>query len=145
MNQGKKLEIFLVEDNPGDIRLTQEILKQSALPSSLRIAYDGEEALHYLEKLDDSLDSDPLPHLILLDLNLPKKSGIEVLSTLKANTTLKHIPVVVLTSSESEQDIKVCYNMHANSYVTKPVDFDQYYDVITNIHRFWSEVVELAE
>ena len=145
MQQGKKLEIFLVEDNPGDIRLTQEVLKQSKLPNSLRIAYDGEEALNYLMELDESLDSDPLPHLILLDLNLPKKSGVEVLSAIKQDQLLKHIPVVILTSSESEQDIKVCYSKHANSYVTKPVDFDRYYDMITNIHKFWSEVVELAE
>lgn len=137
------LEIYLVEDNPGDIRLTQEILAQSELPSSLRVAYDGEEAIAYLSALDETLDTDPLPDIILLDLNLPKKSGLEVLDVLKNDSLLKSIPVVILTSSESEVDVLNCYTKHANAFITKPVDFDQYTEVITNIQRFWSDVVEL--
>lgn len=137
------IEIYLVEDNPGDVRLTQEILAMSQTPSHLRIAYDGEEALNYLCKLNESLDTDPIPDIILLDLNLPKKSGTEVLSAIKNHEVLKRIPVVVLTSSESETDIMKCYALRANAFISKPVDFDQYTEVITNIQQFWSNVAEL--
>lgn len=137
------LEIYMVEDNPGDIRLTQEILKQSKILSNLRVAYDGEEALTYLMSLDESLETEPIPHVILLDLNLPKKSGTDVLTVLKQHDKLKRIPVVILTSSDSEQDVTTCYSLHANSYITKPVDFDDYSNVINSLQKFWTEVVEL--
>lgn len=137
------LEIYMVEDNPGDIRLTQEILKQSQLRSNLRVAYDGEEALDYLMSLDESLETEPIPHVILLDLNLPKKSGTDVLTVLKNHDKLKSIPVVVLTSSDSETDVTKCYSLHANSYITKPVDLDDYSEVINNLHIFWTRVAEL--
>ena len=137
------LEIYMVEDNPGDVRLTQEILKQSSLQSNLRVAYDGEEALDYLMSLDESLETEPIPHVILLDLNLPKKSGTDVLTVLKAHDKLKRIPVVVLTSSESEQDVVTCYSLHANSYITKPIDLDDFSNVINSLQKFWTRVAEL--
>ena len=137
------LEIYMVEDNPGDIRLAQEILKLSNLRSNLRVAYDGEEALNYLMSLDESLETEPIPHVILLDLNLPKKSGTDVLAVLKNHEKLKSIPVVVLTSSDSETDVTNCYRLHANSYITKPVDLDDYSNVINSLQKFWTRVAEL--
>lgn len=139
------LEIYMVEDNPGDVRLTQEVLKHSQMLSNLRVAYDGEEALNYLMSLDESLETEPIPHVILLDLNLPKKSGTDVLTVLKNHDKLKSIPVVILTSSDSEVDVTKCYNLHANSYITKPVDFDDYSEVIQSLQKFWTRVAELPQ
>ncbi len=130
----------MVEDNPGDIRLTQEVLKSNNARCSLRVAYDGEEALRYLT---EALQKKALPDLILLDLNMPRKNGLEVLETIKQHTKLRMIPVVVLTSSEADHDITQSYYNCANSYITKPVDFEEFHKVITKIEEFWFSIAKL--
>ncbi len=136
------IEILLVEDNPGDVRLTREALKDGKIVNNLHVAEDGVEALAYLRREGKFHDS-VRPELILLDLNLPKKDGRQVLAEIKADKTLKRIPVVILTSSEAEQDIVKSYNLHANCYVTKPVDLDQFISVVKSIEYFWLSVVKL--
>lgn len=137
---GEIREILLVEDNPGDVRLTQEVLKSSNLQSILHVVYDGEEAIDYLKL---SAEKNTLPHLIILDLNLPRLNGIEVLDEIKSDKRLKLIPVVMLTSSGAEHDIGECYRNHANSYIAKPVDFEEYFKVVTNIEKFWFSIAKL--
>ncbi len=132
--------ILLVEDNPGDVRLTQEILKTSLYQSQLKVAYDGEEAIDYLMS---SVEKNHLPDLIILDLNLPRRNGIEVLEVVKSHPRLMLIPVVMLTSSEADHDIEQCYMRRANSYITKPVDFDEYFKVVNNIEKFWFSIAKL--
>jgi CheY-like chemotaxis protein len=134
--------ILLVEDNPGDIRLTQEALKTSKLQVELSIARDGVEVLSFLRKEGKFADAQP-PDLILLDLNLPRKSGLEVLAEIKNDSELKNIPVVILTTSESEEDILRSYNLHANCYVTKPVDMHQFLKIVQQIEIFWFVIVKL--
>jgi CheY-like chemotaxis protein len=136
------IEILLVEDNPGDVRLTREALKDGKIINKLHVAEDGVEALAYLRR-EGKYHNAVRPELILLDLNLPKKDGREVLAEIKADMTLKSIPVVVLTSSAAEQDIVKSYNLHANCYVTKPVDLDQFMNVLKSIEHFWLSVVKL--
>jgi len=136
----KPIEIFLIEDNPGDIRLTQEALKEARVANHLNIAKDGEEAIAFLTRADAS---EPLPDLILLDLNLPRVSGLEVLDYIKQNDRLKKIPVVVLTTSQAEQDIVRTYTLHANCYINKPVDFEKFIHVVKMIEDFWLSVVKL--
>lgn len=137
------IEILLVEDNPGDVRLTQEALKESKLLVNLNVVYDGVEALAYLHKDQDKYAEKPRPDLILLDLNLPKKDGREVLAEIKADPSLKVIPVVILTTSRDEKDILKTYGLHANCYVTKPLDLDQFIDVVDKIEHFWLCIVKL--
>ena len=137
-----ELEILLVEDNPGDIRLTQEAFKESGINYKLHIATDGIEALNFLYQKDEYVDA-PIPSIIILDLNLPKRDGREVLKSIKTNNTLKKIPVVILTTSKSEEDIFHTYDLHANCYITKPVDLDQFITVIQSIKHFWLSVVKL--
>ncbi|MCK6500499.1 MAG: response regulator, partial [Nitrospira sp.] len=136
----KPIEILLVEDNPGDVRLTQEALREAKVINNLTIAKDGMEALAYLRRQGPYAHA-PRPHLILLDLNLPKRDGREVLAEIKADESLKRIPVVVLTTSQDEQDILKSYNLHANCYVTKPVDLDQFIRVVRSIEDFWLGMV----
>ena len=138
----KKFDILLVEDNPGDVRLTQEILKDSTLISTIHVVYDGEEAMNYLLK-KAPYEHATYPHLILLDLNLPKKNGLEVLAELKTNANLRHIPVVVLTSSDAEHDITKSYKLLCNAYIKKPVDFEQYHYVVKYIEKFWFTLAKL--
>ncbi len=138
----KPINILLVEDNPGDIRLTQEVLKEGKIKNNLEIVMDGEEALKYLKKTNHYKDA-VTPDLILLDLNLPKKDGREVLAEIKEDEQLKLIPVIVLTTSEAEQDILNMYAHHANCYITKPVDFNQFINVIKTIEDFWLSIVKL--
>ncbi len=138
----KIIEILLVEDNPGDVRLTQEALKDYKMFSSLHVVYDGEEAMAFLRKEEKYKDV-PRPDLILLDLNLPKKSGREVLAEIKADEKLKTIPVVVLTTSQSEDDISKAYNLNANCFISKPVDLDQFMKVVQSIETFWLTIVKL--
>lgn len=140
---GKIAEVLLVEDSPGDVRLTREALKDSAIPSRLNVVRDGEEALAFLRRQGPFSDA-PSPDLILLDLNLPKKDGREVLADIKQDPELKRIPVVVLTTSEAEQDILRAYDLHANCYITKPMDLDEFLETIREIHRFWFEVGRIA-
>ena len=136
------IEILLVEDNPGDMRLTKEALKEGKVYNNLHWAKDGVEALEFLRR-DGQHAKAPRPDIILLDLNLPKKDGREVLSVIKNDDQLKHIPVVVLTTSKAEEDIVRSYNLHANCYVTKPVDLEKFISVVHAIDRFWLTVVTL--
>ncbi len=142
MNNKIPIQIFLVEDNPGDVRLTQEVLCEAKILNILTTAKDGVEALELLRKTRDE-NTTQLPDLILLDLNLPKKSGLEVLREIKTDPDLKRIPVVILTSSEAERDIVASYNGYANAYVTKPVNLDQFFNVVRAIENFWLEIVKL--
>jgi CheY-like chemotaxis protein len=136
------IDILLVEDNPGDVRLTVEALKEAKLKNTLYVARDGEEALDFLYR-QPPYESAPRPGLILLDLNLPKIDGREVLQQLKADPSLRRIPVVVLTTSTNEDDVSRVYDLNANSYVAKPVDLDRFLYVIQSIERFWLGVVML--
>jgi CheY-like chemotaxis protein len=139
---GKPIEILLVEDNPGDVRLTQEALKEGKVLNKLHTVEDGIEALAFLNQEGSYADA-PRPELILLDLNLPKKDGRDVLAEIKTNRDLRRIPVVVLTTSASEEDILKSYNLNANCYITKPVDLDQFISVVKSINEFWLSIVKL--
>jgi CheY-like chemotaxis protein len=136
------IEILLVEDNPGDVRLTSEALRDAKVRNHLTVAPDGVEALAMLRR-EGRHAAVPRPDLILLDLNLPKKSGREVLEEVKQDDALKGIPVVILTTSQAERDIVESYRLHANAYVTKPVDLEQFLKVIRTIEQFWLEIVKL--
>lgn len=145
MSDGPKcgpIEILLVEDNPADVRLTIEALKEGKVANEINVAADGVEALAFLRR-EGKYENAPEPDLILLDLNLPKKNGREVLAEVKTDYRLKRIPVVILTSSQAETDIVATYNLHANCYITKPVDFGQFINVIRSIENFWFKIVKL--
>lgn len=139
---GQGIEILLVEDNPGDVRLTKEALKSVKINNTLRVAEDGVEALAILRQ-EGSYTHIPRPDLILLDLNLPKKDGRQVLEEIKNDPNLKRIPVAILTTSKAEEDIIRSYDCHANCYITKPVNFDQFIKVIKQIEEFWLTIVKL--
>lgn len=139
---GRPIEILLVEDSPTDALLTREALEQSKILNQLHHVEDGVEALAFLRGAAPYAGT-PRPDLILLDLNLPKKSGIEVLQEIKMDEDLRIIPVVVLTTSKSEEDIVKSYDLHANCYIVKPVDFDKFTAVIQSIREFWFSVVTL--
>ncbi|HSL44766.1 MAG TPA: response regulator [Anaerolineales bacterium] len=141
-NQDRPVEILLVEDNPGDVRLTQEVFKEGKVRNQLSVAWNGEEALAYLRR-EGRFAAAPRPDMILLDLNLPRKGGREVLAEIKADPKLKSIPVVILTTSEAEQDIVESYNQHANCYIVKPVDLDQFIGVVRTVEGFWLQIVKL--
>jgi len=141
--QGRPVEILLIEDNPGDIRLTMEALKEGKMGNNVNVAMDGIEAIAFLRREGRYADA-PRPDLILLDLNLPKMDGREVLAEIKSDTKLRRIPVVILTTSMAEQDILRTYNLHANCYITKPVDMDQFVKVVQSIEDFWFNIVKLA-
>lgn len=134
--------ILLVEDNLGDVRLTREALKEGKIRNVMYDVNDGVEALAFLRQTGEHIEA-ARPDLILLDLNLPKKGGLEVLAEIKADPDLRRIPVVVLTTSQAEQDVLRSYNHHANAYVTKPVDLDQFIVVVKSIEDFWLEIVTL--
>lgn len=136
------IEILLVEDNPGDVRLTTEALKDSKMHNNLSVVEDGVEALAFLRREGKYADA-PRPDIILLDLNLPRKSGREVLEEIKQDDELKRIPVVVLTTSQDEHDILATYNLHANCYITKPVDLSRFITIVKNIENFWFSIVKL--
>jgi CheY-like chemotaxis protein len=136
------IDILLVEDNPGDVRLTQEVLKESKVGNTLMVVSNGDEALACLRK-QGNYQNARRPGLILLDLNLPKKNGHEVLLHIKEDADLRRIPVVVLTSSKAEEDILKTYNLHANCFITKPVDLDQFIQVVRSIEDFWLAIVRL--
>jgi chemotaxis family two-component system response regulator Rcp1 len=138
----RPIDILLVEDNPGDVRLTIEALKDGKVRNRLNVVGDGVEAMAYLRREGKYADI-PRPDVILLDLNLPKKDGREVLAEIKEDEELRRIPVVVLTTSSSEQDILRTYNLHANCYITKPVDLDQFIQVVRGIEDFWLTIVKL--
>jgi CheY-like chemotaxis protein len=136
------IDILMVEDNPGDARLTEEALKESKVYNNLYHVRDGVEAMEFLRK-EGRFGDAPTPDIILLDLNLPRKDGRQVLAELKAIPRLKNIPVVVLTTSEAEQDIVKSYELHANCYITKPVDLDKFVEIIHGIENFWLSIVKL--
>jgi len=138
----RPVEVLLVEDNPGDVRLTQEALKDGRVMVNLTVACDGVEAMEFLRR-QPPFDAKPRPDLILLDLNLPKKNGREVLEEIKADDELKRIPVIVMTTSKAEQDIHKAYNLNANCYITKPVDLDEFLNVVRSIEDFWLTIVTL--
>ena len=136
------LDVLLVEDNPGDVRLMKEALQDDKLIYNLHVVVDGIEAMDFLLQKGDFAKA-PRPDLILLDLNLPRKDGREVLAEIKNDPALKHIPVVVLTSSKAEEDILKTYELHANCYISKPVDLEQFSKVVKSINDFWFTVVRL--
>ena len=137
---GIAIEILLVEDSPGDVRLTQEALRDAKIQNNLQVVTDGEEAIAFLRRTG-SYTEVPRPDLILLDLNLPKKDGREILAEIKADASLKTIPVVILTTSESEADILQSYQLHANCYITKPADLEGFMKVVRSIEGFWLSIV----
>ena len=135
------IEILLVEDNPADVRLTVEALKDAGVPNRLHVARDGVEAIHMLKNATREV---PRPDLILLDLNLPRKDGREVLAEIKQDEALWHIPVVIMTTSQAEQDVVHSYRLRANAFVTKPVEIDHFFEVFRSIEHFWLSVAKLA-
>lgn len=138
----KPIEILMVEDNPGDVDLTRDALENGKMRNNLHVVSDGVAAMAFLRK-EGSFADMPRPDLILLDLNLPKKDGREVLAEIKSDDDLKRIPVVILTSSCAEEDIMRSYNLHANCYVNKPIDFNQFLKVVKSIENFWFSIVML--
>jgi two-component system response regulator len=143
-NGTKQVEILLVEDNPADVRLVREALKESKILNSLSVVEDGVEAMDFLRK-KGKYASSPRPHLILLDLNLPRKNGREVLAEVKSDEKLKRIPVVIMTVSDDEKDILLTYNSHANCYIKKPLNFDQFNKMVHSIENFWFTIVCLPQ
>jgi len=139
---GRSIEILLVEDNPGDVRLTMEGLTESKVRNNLHVARDGVEAMAFLRRERQFADA-VRPDLILLDLNLPRMDGREVLSAVKSDPHLRTIPVVVLTTSRAEQDVLRSYELQANCYITKPVDLEQFITVVKSIEDFWFSIVTL--
>jgi CheY-like chemotaxis protein len=139
---GRPIEILLVEDNPGDVRLTREAFAEGKVRNNLNVARDGVEALMFL-RCEGEFQGVPRPDLILLDLNLPRKSGFDVLAELKADEDLRRIPVMVLTTSEIEEDVLRSYELHANCYITKPVNLDQFIQAVMVIKDFWFTIATL--
>jgi CheY-like chemotaxis protein len=139
---GDPIEILLVEDNPGDIRLTREALRDGKIYNNLYVVRDGVEAMAFLRKTGQYARA-PRPDLILLDLNLPRKDGHEVLAEVKTDENLRRIPVVILTTSQAEEDIIKTYDLHVNCYITKPVDLDQFVKIVKSIEEFWLTIVKL--
>ena len=139
---GKPVEILLVEDNPGDVDLAKAALEDSKVRNALHVVNDGEEAMAFLRRRGKHKDA-PRPDLVLLDLNLPKKDGREVLNEIKSDPDLMRIPVVILTISKDEEDILKSYNLHANCFITKPIDLSQFVKVVKAIEDFWLTIVKL--
>lgn len=142
MTEHKPIDVLLVEDDPGDVLMTREAFEHNKVRNRLSVVADGVSALEFLRKEGEYADA-PTPDLILLDLNLPRMDGREVLEALKSDAAMRSIPVVVLTTSEAEEDVVRSYSLHANAYVTKPVDFDRFIDVVRQIDEFFVEVVRL--
>jgi chemotaxis family two-component system response regulator Rcp1 len=142
---GRPVQILLVEDNPGDVGLTLEALKEATLPNKLTVVKNGADALSLLRRQGQHAAGAARPDLILLDLNLPKKDGRKVLAEIKGDDNLKRIPVVVLTTSEDEQDVLESYNLHANCYIVKPLDLDRFITVVKSIEDFWLRIVVLPK
>ncbi len=140
--QTKPIDILLIEDNPGDVRLTQEAFSQSNLWVDLHVVVDGVEALDFLSHTG-KFSKESRPDLILLDLNLPRKNGREVLEEIKSDPELRAIPIIVLTTSKAEEDIDQVYGLLANCYISKPIDFDRYAQVVKTIEYFWLNLVKL--
>ncbi|MFC7166234.1 response regulator [Halospeciosus flavus] len=139
---GEPVDILLVEDNPGDVRLTKEAFKEAHINNNLHVVRDGEAALDFLYRRGEHADA-PCPNLVLLDLNLPKVDGMEVLERVKSDSDLRRIPVVILTSSEAEEDVVESYENHSNAYLTKPIDPDDFVELVQSFEDFWLTLVEL--
>ena len=142
VHQARPAEILLVEDSPADILLTREGFEESKILANLHVVEDGQAALDYLQRAKER-DDTVVPDLILLDLNLPKKGGIEVLQVIKSDQELRRLPVVMLTTSDDEVDVLESYDSHANSYITKPIDFEQFTQVVRTLEDFWFSIVRL--
>ncbi|GEN79255.1 response regulator [Actinotalea fermentans] len=142
MTERKEIDVLLVEDDPGDVLMTREAFEENKVANRLAVVSDGESAMAYLRKEGPYADA-PTPDLVLLDLNLPRMDGREVLAAMKGDDALRSIPVVVLTTSEAEEDVLRSYALHANAYVTKPVDFERFIDVVRQIDDFFVQVVRL--
>lgn len=141
-NNIRAINILLVEDNPGDVRLTLEVLKDSKIKNKLYVVPDGVEAMDFLHRRNSYYDA-PRPDLILLDLNLPRMDGREVLQEIKGDKSLLRIPVVIMTTSDDEHDVLRAYNLYANCYITKPVDFQRFIEIVKSIEIFWFSIVRL--
>jgi CheY-like chemotaxis protein len=141
---GRAIDVLLVEDDPGDVLITREVFEHNKIANTLHVASDGQEGLDFLYKRGDHVDA-PQPDLILLDLNLPKYDGRQLLEKIKSDADLCHIPVVVLTTSSAEVDVLTSYKLHANAYVTKPVDVDQFMNAVRQIDEFFIQVVRLPQ
>jgi CheY-like chemotaxis protein len=141
---GRAIDVLLVEDDPGDVLITREVFEHNKIMNTLHVASDGQEGLDFLYKRGDHVDA-PQPDLILLDLNLPKYDGRQLLEQIKSDANLCHIPVVVLTTSSAEEDVLTSYKLHANAYVTKPVDVDQFMSAVRQIDEFFIQVVRLPQ
>jgi CheY-like chemotaxis protein len=139
---GEPADVLLVEDNPGDVRLTREAFEQGDVATNLHVANDGDEALAFLRNEGEHADA-PTPDIVLLDLNLPRKNGDEVLAEVRADPDLARIPVIVLTSSEAQEDVAQSYELQANAYLTKPVDPSEFIEVVKSFKQFWLSVVRL--
>jgi two-component system, chemotaxis family, response regulator Rcp1 len=142
MNNFQTVRILLVEDNPGDVRLTREAFKDCRIPVRIEVVMDGDAAIRYLMR-ETPYEASERPDLILLDLNIPKRDGREVLEAIKSDDGLRSIPVVVLTTSTAEQDIMRTYDLHVNAYINKPVDFDKFFDIVQKIEQFWLQTAIL--
>ncbi|MGK0364735.1 MAG: chemotaxis family two-component system response regulator Rcp1 [Saprospiraceae bacterium] len=140
--KSRPVNLLLIEDNPGDVRLTQEAFKEGKLTYQMDVVMDGVEAIHFLRRRPP-YENSATPDIILLDLNLPKKDGREVLAEIKADEDLRRIPVIVLTTSSAKQDILKSYDLHVNCYINKPVDFDRFFDIIQKIEDFWLTIAIL--
>ncbi len=143
-SNGRLVEILLVEDNPGDVRLTKEAMKEGTIRNNLSVASDGVEAMAFLRREGKHADA-PRPDVVLLDLNLPKKDGRSVLKEIKEDPNLRRIPVVILTSSKADEDVLNSYDLHANCYVTKPGDLEQFIEVVKSVEDFWLQIVKLPK
>jgi len=143
-HKGRPAEILLIEDNRGDILLMQKAFKQIAMPNNVNVARSGEEALQILRR-EGTHTGASQPDLIMLDLNLPKKSGKDVLQEIKSDDTLRHIPVIVLTSSRADLDVLRIYNLHANSYIVKPNNFEKFGEIVASIEKYWFATVILPD
>jgi CheY-like chemotaxis protein len=141
-HNGGPIEVLLIEDDPGDVIMTREAFEEHQVPSRLTVVQDGAEALSYLRREGEYAEA-IRPDLILLDLNLPRRDGREVLAEIKGDDELRRIPVVVLTTSQADEDVVRSYNLHANAYVTKPVDFDRFVAVVRQIDRFFADTAKL--
>ena len=137
-----EIQILLVEDNPGDVRLTQEALRGAKVANDLQVVGDGEEAIEYLRRRGRYVDA-PRPDIVLLDLNLPRLDGREVLMDIKSDPDLAKIPIIILTSSTAERDIHSAYELHANCYISKPVDFTEFIEAVRSLEGFWLRIVRL--
>jgi len=143
MVRQRAINILLIEDNSGDVWLTKEAFKESKKNITIHVAIDGVEGYNYLKK-NPPYENEPIPDLVLLDLNIPKWDGRQVLKKVKTDDDLKHIPIIVLTTSSAKKDVITCYNLHANCFITKPVDYEKFFNIIHHVEKFWLDTIMLS-